>query len=267
MPKVHQQWTVLPHGQLTSVDDNILTVTGILRMPMGDLPRRMTVVRLSGKRLVIFSAIALDDSSMRVLETFGTPTFLVVPSDKHRIDAKIWKDRYPDMKVIAPSGSRVNIEKVVWVDTAEPKFGDPNIQFITVPGTRRHEAALLVHSPNGSTLVLNDLVGNIRKSSGFAGWFLRMMKFAGDEPQIPRPVEWTMIKDRPALRRQFLQWAALPTLKRILVSHGEPIEDDPAEALRDFAQSLARDRPLPPARPRKEQGNPPAQFREDKRLL
>jgi hypothetical protein len=113
MPKVHQQWTVLPHGKLVAVDDNILTVTGILRMPLADLPRRMTVVRISYKRLVIFSAIALDDSSMRVLETFGKPAFLVVPSDKHRIDAKIWKDRYPEMKVVAPSGSLTKVEKVV----------------------------------------------------------------------------------------------------------------------------------------------------------
>ena len=250
MPKVHQQWTVLPHGKLVVVDDNILTVTGILRMPLADLPRRMTVVRISEKRLVIFSAIALDDSSMQVLETFGTPSFLVVPSDKHRIDAKIWKDRYPAMKVVAPSGSLTKIERVVKVDTSEPIFGDTNLQFITVPGTRRHEAALLVHSPNGSTLVLNDLVGNIRTSSGFAGWFLRMMQFAGDEPQIPMPAKMTMIKDRPALRRQFLQWAALPTLKRILVSHGEPIEHEPAEALRDFAQSLDRDRQVPRAQKR-----------------
>jgi hypothetical protein len=33
-----------------------------------------------------------------------------------------------------------------------------------------------------------------------------MMQFAGDEPQIPLPVKMTMVKDRPALRRQFLKW-------------------------------------------------------------
>ena len=262
MPKVHKEWTVLPHGKLVNVDENILTVTGILRMPLTDLPRRMTVVRISNKRLVIFSAIALDDSSMRVLETFGKPAFLVVPSDKHRIDAKIWKDRYPQMKVVAPSGSLAKIEKVVKVDTTDPEFRDKNLEFITVPGTRRHEAAMLVHSPNGTTLVLNDLVGNIRTSSGFAGWFLRMMQFAGDEPQIPMQAKMTMIKDRPALRAQFLKWAALPTLKRILVSHGEPIEDDPAEALRDFAQSLAKDRQVPRARKRKDADNPATLLRE-----
>jgi hypothetical protein len=248
MPKAHKQWTVLPHGKLVKVEDNIMTVTGIIRMPLADLPRRMTVVRITMKRLVVFSAIALDESSMEVLEKFGKPSFLVVPSDKHRLDAKIWKDRYPRMWVVAPSGAAEKVEKVVNVDTSAPNFRDPNVQFITVPGTQRHEAALLVHTPNGSTLVLNDLVGNIRKSSGFSGWFLRMMRFAGDEPHIPRPVMQRLVKDRPALRAQFLQWSELPTLKRILVSHGDPIEDDPAGALRDFAQSLAKDRPVPRGR-------------------
>jgi hypothetical protein len=215
---------------------------------------------------VIFSAIALDDSSMRVLETFGTPAFLVVPSDKHRIDAKIWKERYPEMKVIAPSGSLTKVEKVVKVDSTDPEFRDKNLEFITVPGTRRHEAAMLVHSPNGTTLVLNDLVGNIRKSSGFAGWFLRMMQFAGDEPQIPLPAKMTLVKDRPALRAQFLKWAALPTLKRILVSHGEPIDDEPAEALRDFAQSLAKDQPVPRKPRAKPTENPATLLRETLRF-
>jgi hypothetical protein len=245
MPKVNQVWKVLPHGKLTELDPNLLTVTGSIPMPLTNLPRRMTIARLTGKRLVVFSAIALDESSMRVVEDYGKPTFLVVPSDKHRLDAKIWKDRYPDIQVVTPAGAHQKVAKVVHVDTLAPQFDDPTVEFIVVPGTAGHEAALLVHTENGTTLVLNDLVGNIRRTSGFGNWFLRMMQFAGDEPHIPRPVKLTMIKDRPALRAQFLKWAALPTLKRILVSHGEPIDVEPAEALRDFAQSLAPDRPVP----------------------
>jgi hypothetical protein len=245
MAKPNLQWIALPHGKLHEVDPNILTVTGRIHMPFTDLPRRMTVVRLSGKRLVVFSAIALDDSSMRVLETYGQPAFLVVPNDKHRLDAKAWKDRYPDVQVVTPAGSRKKVEDVVHVDTSEPDFGDPALQFVTVPGTGRHEAALVIHTPNGVTLVLNDLVGNIRNSSGWGGWFLRMTNFAGDEPQVPRPVKWTMIDDRAALRAQFLRWAELPALRRILVSHGDPIDFQPAEALRDLAQSLAPDQPVP----------------------
>src|SRR5947207_12675748 len=100
--KPFQKWKSLPHGELQQVDDKILTVTGLIPMPLMQLPRRMTVVRLSGSRLVIFSAIALDDDGMTKVEAFGRPAYLVVPSDKHRLDAKIWKDRYPDMRVVAP---------------------------------------------------------------------------------------------------------------------------------------------------------------------
>lgn len=239
MPKVHQKWKVLPHGKLVELEPGILTVTGTIRMPLMDLPRRMTVARLANKRLVVFSAIALDDPGMQQIESYGRPAFLVVPSDKHRIDAKIWKDRYPEMHVVAPEGSRKKVEEVVPVDTTEPHFADSGMQFVTVPGTTQHEAALLIHTPNGTTLVLNDVIGNIRHATGIGGWFLRMMKFAGDEPQIPRPVRWSLIEDQVALRIQFLKWAAIPDLRRIIVSHGDPIEDEPAEVLRDLAQSLA----------------------------
>jgi hypothetical protein len=245
MPKVNEQWTVLPHSRLIEVDQDILTVTGTIRLPMVDLPRRMTVARLSGKRLIIFSAIALNPGSMRVLEAFGQPAFLVVPSSRHRIDAKAWKERYPDMQVVAPEGARRKVEEVVHVDTTDPRFDDPNVQFITVPGTSRREAALLIHSANGSTLVLNDVVSNLRTTPGLGGWLLDLMNYSGDEPQVPLPVEWALISDRPALRAGFLHWAALPSLKRILVSHGEPIDIEPAEALRDFAQSMGMDQPLP----------------------
>jgi hypothetical protein len=88
------EWKVLPHGKLTTIEDNILTVVGKISMPLAELPRRMTVVRLRDGRLVIFNAIALDEEEMRALEQFGEPAFLIVPNDHHRLDANIWKKRY-----------------------------------------------------------------------------------------------------------------------------------------------------------------------------
>jgi len=232
-----QQWKVLPHGKLSKLDDNIQTVTGELHVPMA-LPRRMTVVRLNDSRLVIFSAIALDAVEMAVIDAYGRPAFLIVPSDKHRLDANAWKIRYPAMQVVAPEGALAAVEKRVPVDTVAPRFDDPNVQFVTVPGTGGKEAALVVHSPNGSTLVLNDLVGNIRNASGVGGGLLRMAGFAGQEAQIPRVIKLALIKDSNALRAQLLQWSEIETLKRILVSHGSPIEGNPRQVLRELASSL-----------------------------
>ena len=239
MSRPLQQWKVLPHGKLSEVDENILTVTGDIRMPMMSLPRRMTVVRLNGSRLIVFSAIALNEDKMTGLEAYGRPAFLIVPSDKHRLDARPWKNRYPAMQVVAPEGARAKVEDVVPVDTVAPEFDDPNVQFVAVPGTRGHEAALVVRTPNGTTLVLNDLVGNIRSEPGSRSWLLQLAGFAGKEAQIPRVVKMVMIKDANALRAQLMQWAEIESLKRILVSHGSPIDQNPRQTLRDLAGSLA----------------------------
>lgn len=238
MTKPNEHWSVLPHGPLTPVDDNMLTVEGTIKMPLMDLRRRMTVVRLRDTRLVVWSAIALDDPAMATIEAFGKPAFLIVPNDHHRLDAKAWKSRYPHMQVAAPEGARAKIADVVAVDTTSPDFGDASVTFTTVPGTKGHEAALVVRSSKGTTLVLNDLVGNIRTASGIDGWLLRLAGFAGEDAQIPRVVKVALVKDAADLRAQLLQWAELPSLDRILVSHGDPIESEPRRVLRDLAASL-----------------------------
>src|SRR5260221_11523388 len=135
--KPFRDWTVLPHGKLTQVDDGVLTVVGDLHMPVGDFPRRMTVVRLDDGRLVVYSAIALDEAEMQALERFGTPAFLVVPSPIHRMDAHISKTRYPSMLVVAPAGARAKVEKVVHVDATEVDLGDPSVRLVSVPGTKQ----------------------------------------------------------------------------------------------------------------------------------
>jgi len=239
MTKPYQHWKVLPHGKLSEVDDGILTVVGPIRMPLGSFPRRMTVVRFRDSRLVVWSAISLDEKEMAKLEAFGRPAFLIVPNDHHRLDARAWKERYSQLQVVAPKGSRAKVEKLVPVDTTAPDFGDPNVEFVTVAGTRDREAALIVRTPNGTTLVLNDLVGNIRHASGIAGWLLGLAGFAGKSARIPRVVKLNLVKDAKALRAQLLQWAEIESLRRILVSHGDPIEASPQKTLRDLAASMA----------------------------
>ena len=174
MAKPFDEWTVLPHGKLTRIDDDLLAVTGVMHMPpMGDVDRRMTVVRLTDGRLVVYSAIALNETEMSVLERFGTPAFLIVPNDIHRMDAKAWKKRYPALKVIAPAAARAKVEEIVPVDATTVDFGDPAVRFVTVAGTAEREAALVIEGQRGTTLVLNDIIFNLPNRPGIAGWISR----------------------------------------------------------------------------------------------
>ncbi|HEX4532858.1 MAG TPA: hypothetical protein VH000_01395, partial [Rhizomicrobium sp.] len=123
-------------------------------------------------------------------------------------------------------------------DTCEPEFSDPRVQFFTVPGTKRDEAALTVSIAGGTTLILNDILANVRNAEGLNGVVARLFGFAGQAPQIPLPEKIAIIDDKPALARQFRQWADEPALKRIIVSHGDIIDDNPAQVLRDVARTL-----------------------------
>jgi len=239
MAKTLKTWTVLPHGKLSQIDDNLLTVVGELPMPLGDFPRRMTVARLADGQLVIYSAIALDEPEMEALEVFGTPTYLVVPGDIHRMDAKIWKDRYPKLVVLAPEGSRKKVEEVVPVDATSIDFLDPSVRFITVPGMEDHEAALQIQTATGTTLVVNDLIWNVDNRPGFGGALFRLLGLTGPDPKIPSVIKLRGIKDKQALRSQLETWAKLPDLNRIIVSHGAIVEGAPGAVLRDLAYSLA----------------------------
>ncbi|HST37783.1 MAG TPA: hypothetical protein VLK25_14290 [Allosphingosinicella sp.] len=239
MPKLHDAWTVLPHGPLHEIDEGILTVAGDIPMPLGNFPRRMTVIGLARKRTAIFSAIALPEPQMQRIEALGQPVFLIVPNPAHRLDAKSWKERYPKIEVVAPPGARKDVEEAVPVDDMQGEFGDAKVDFVAVAGTKERESALIVRRPSGTTLIVNDIIGHVRHPRGLGAKLMaRLFGFGVHGPRIPRPVASKLVEDKPALARQLRGWAELPDLKRIIVSHGEPIADNPAGVLARIAEGL-----------------------------
>jgi len=229
-----EQWTVLPHGKLTRVNERIATVVGNLKMPLMELPRRMTVVRTNAGDLVIFSAIALSEPDMAELEALGKPAFLIVPSVRHRLDAPGYAQRYPGITVVAPRAGAEKIAEVVHVDTHTPNFGDPSIRYVEIAG----DSALELDDADGLTVIVNDLIGDIHGERGLGGWLLRCMGFAGDEPHVPGPVKLVLGKHKSEVASHFRRWAARDDLRRIMVSHGDTIEQDPKGALKKLAASL-----------------------------
>jgi hypothetical protein len=233
--KPNETWKVIDHGKLEKLADNLHSVTGKLPMPLGETVRRMTIAKLADGRLIVFSAIALDETEMAKVDALGRVAFLIVPSGIHRMDIKGWKQRYPHAHVIAPKGVREKVEELVKVDAIDLELDDPRVRLEVVPGTGEQELAMLVTTDGGSkTLVIADLIFNLPEMHGFDKLKMTLMGFGPGHPTQPRLVMMKLVKDKDAMRAQLLAWANDAGIERILVSHGLPIEN-PREALLELA--------------------------------
>lgn len=236
--KFNTAWTVGPHGGFEQFGDGLISISGEIVMPLGRFPRRMTVIRLGDGSAVVWSAIALGDPEMAQLEAFGPPRFLVVPNPGHRLDARLYKNRYPDLKVVAPPGAVDAVSEAVAVDATTDIFADPEVEFITVAGTDEAESALAVRRPDGTTLITNDIIGHVTQPHGLgANIMARLFDYGVHEPSVPRTVR-RFIKQPSALAKQMREWAELPKLQRIIVSHVDPITKAPSDVLRRLADEL-----------------------------
>jgi hypothetical protein len=239
MSKLNDTWTVQHHGDLVQLNENLLTVAGSIHMPLGEFPRRMTVVALAAGGSAIWSPVPLREPEMSRIEALGPVRFLIVPNQAHRLDLKAWKARYPAARVIAPPSAREAVSEAAPVDATEDIVRDPALVFEQVAGTKADEFALRVSSADGLTLILNDILSNVQHPEGVGAKIMaHLFGFGTDHPQTSRPVRWMYVKDPAALAAQLRAWAAFPALRRVIVSHGDVIDEAPGAALEGAAAEL-----------------------------
>jgi hypothetical protein len=240
MAILHDQWTVLPHGPLREIDYGLLTVVGQIPMPLGNFPRRMTVIGLSGSRTALFSPIPLVEPEMERIERLGEPAFLIVPGGFHRLDARPYKARYPKAKVVAPVGARDLVSEAVRVDQVSDRLDDRDVSLAVVAGTDEREFAMQVRCPGGTSLIVNDIIAHVANPQGFGAWAMaRLFGFGAKRPAVPRLVKAKLVSDPGPLASQFAQWAAITGLRRIIPSHGEIIDSQPSAELGRLARALS----------------------------
>ncbi len=237
MAKAHETWKVLPHRPIEHLADNLWRVEGGLEnMP---LKRVMTVARRQDGGLVIHNAIALDDAAMATLDAWGPVSALLVPNGYHRLDVKIFKQRYPAARVYCPRGATKKVEEVVPVDGSYSDFpGDDTVELQTLAGIKEQEGVMIVRSTDGVTLVFNDTIFNMPHVRGFAGWIIRNITQSTGGPRVTRLFRLAVLKDKQALRADLERLADTPELRRMIVSHHRMVEGDAASAIRDAAATL-----------------------------
>jgi hypothetical protein len=218
MAKAQASWTVLPHGPIQRLADNLWWVSGDL--PGMSLKRTMTVTRLPDGKLVIHNAMALDAAAMEQLEAWGTPAYLIVPNGWHRLDAPAYKQRYPNLQVFGPRGSRKKIQEVIALDgTLEDFPSNTSVSFEPLQGVHHMEGTMLVRSEDGLTVVLTDAVFNMDRKRDVLGFLFTSVLGSAPGPRVSRLAKLMFIKDKPALRADLERLANLPGLVRLIVAH------------------------------------------------
>lgn len=234
MPKFHDTWKVLPHGPIEKLSDRLWRVEGQL----DSIKRVMSIAKRADGTLVVHNGIALGESEMKELDAWGKVTALIVPNGYHRLDAKVFADRYPDAKVYCPSGARKKVEQVVKVHGGYEDFSkDANVELVMLDGTKQREGAMIVRGAS-TGLIFNDAIFNMPHGTGFTGFVFRRITDSTGGPKVSRLFRWLVLADKAPFRAQLEQLAKLPDLRHIVVSHHETITDDPAGTLARIAAAI-----------------------------
>jgi hypothetical protein len=237
-------WTahVLPHGSIEELAPQLWHVTGIL--PGVVPPREMVLYRLPNSTLLIHSAIALNEAEMQKLEALGTPAILIVPNRIHRLDAAVYKQRYPQLTIVCPAAAKPYVEAVVAVDgTAEEVLPAYGIVCHQPAGVYEQELVYELPLLAGKALVFTDILfnltpdylqGTIPERGSLFGW-LGASGFFG----MTRFGRWFFLEDRATYQAWLTSLAdGIPALRVISVAHGSPITDNCAQHLRQAAARL-----------------------------
>jgi hypothetical protein len=226
-------WTVLPHDPIEKLEENLWTADGALAR--GPIRRRMMVARYQDGRLAFLNAVPLGEESMREIEAWGTPAFLVVPNGFHRLDLQPYKARYPELEIICGAASAARVSQVVPVTGGYDRLPrEPTLRIERLDGTKVDEP----YARAGGTLCIpGDALFNVPRSPGFGGLVLRLVGSAGS-PRVTPIARLFIVGDRARLRAEFLRLAAEAGLARIAPCHGKIVRERAPDVLREAATAL-----------------------------
>jgi len=217
---------IYPYHPLKSLAANLWQVEGSLA---NGLPRNMTVYRLPDGRLLLYSVVATHDADLGALEKLGRPAIMVMPHDRHQMDAPFYKRRYPDLRILAPDPRHA---RKVAIDGDLSELGALGIKAYVLPGTTYHEVVLELPVEDGVAICTTELLGNLSRLPGLMGLLLRLLGPPGGGVGVARVVRWREVSDRKRVQAWLRSLAERPELRMVLVGHGSPVTDDPRGALR-----------------------------------
>jgi hypothetical protein len=207
-----------------------------LRLAVGDIGTRMTVIRLADGGLFLHSPVRLDAATREALDDLGPVRAAVAPSKVHHFFVGDYLTAYPEARVYGAPGLAEKRRDLklhgVLSDQASPEWQGEIAQHL-FRGAPYLNEVVFFHLPT-RTLLLTDLAFNVA-AGGTSGarLFYRLVGAAGRFG--PHRLVRFMIRDRRAARESIdviLRW----DFDRVIVTHGDVLETGGRE---QFAAAFA----------------------------
>jgi hypothetical protein len=199
---------------------------------------RTTIARLPDGSLWVHSPIELGDPLKAEVDALGPVRFLVAPNKIHHLYLDAWVAAYPEARLYGVVGLPDKRKDLSWDgvlldEKPDPAWGGVIEQrhFLGAPHTNE---MVFLHVPS-RTLILTDLAFHIREANLMTRLYLRIGSCLGRLKTTA--LMRFFVKDKAAARasvERFLEW----DFGRIVVCHGEVLEDGGPAALREAFEWL-----------------------------
>jgi hypothetical protein len=198
-------------------------------LPVGT---RMTVMRLSGGRLLLHSPVELDPQLRRELDGLGRVLYVVAPNRVHHLYAGEVAKVYPEARLWVGPGlerKRPDLSFVAILGDEPPEEWRDEVWQTFFRGRPYENEVVFLHRAS-RTLILCDLAFNFGpRTAAPTRLLMKLLRSYGRFG--PSTLDPWLIKDRPAARQsleRILSW----DFDRVVVAHGDVLESGGRDALR-----------------------------------
>jgi len=196
----------------------------------------MHVLKLADGGLFIHSPIWVDDSTFDAVEALGEPKVLFAPNHYHHLSLPKYVARYPNALAVTSSAAMPRLLQKGHA-TLKNRVTAPlpaGAKWIDCEGLKNGEVWL---SLPGDVWLVSDAFMNVRRPvTSFVGFILKLW-WVVPGLQLSRTWLWVGIGKRAVYRAWFLKLLEREKPKRLLVGHGDPVEQpDLPDALAELVR-------------------------------
>ena len=210
-----------------------------------DFNARMTVIRISEKKLLIHSPCKIDAVTKEAISALGDVACIVAPGTYHHLYIPSAQAAFPEAETyICPGVERKQPElEFDWfLGDRAPEIWADTLDQVLIRGNKFIWEVAFYHRPS-KTLLLVDVIENITDQTPNVNWILmfwwKMVFHMWNNPK-PAPEYQMGWRDKQAARtslEKILEW----DFERIILAHGDLIETHARErALKAWKKPLSK---------------------------